>query len=924
VGRRAELSQLNQAADDSACGRSWAVLIEGGAGAGKTELLRRATAGLDGFFVLRARCDPAEAELPFGLVSQLLWQARCHSESSVPPALPMTPDEPPAEVGAQLLEFLHAAQLARPLTLVMDDLQWADRLSASAIGFVLRRLDSARVLTLLAARSEIPAASGWTDVDPASDWRRLIGGRDRGRHIWLPGLQAAEVGELAQLLGRGPVSLAAAERIRAYTEGNPAQTHALLTSVPSESLASPDRPLPVPASLTAQVGSLLPGLPEPSARLLAAVAVLDAKSPLSLVARVGRVGDAVTALEPLLKTGVVQWWPEDPATPVQVRRPILRDAIYQVLTPRQRRELHLATASIVHGDAVWEHRVAATAGPDPELAGELVSAAGACLAKADADRAATLLLWAADLSEERSDHERRLLAAAAYLVWCHRADRVERLVTRVTECGPCALRDLILVALSPAGNRCEHALALLEAALSADTDPWRRRAAARAALAVARDDSWRNDDGSGSDIAERVLAIGDPEPELRQVARCLVAESAGLRSGGVPGALEEFASVPPDPVWLWRRGALRVAAGELADAAEDLAAALSSCPDSCGAADASASVQLAYVQYLLGTWQAAAATAERAGSLALRRGTPWSYSQAHAVAACIAAGTGNWAEAEQHLSASKRWWRDVDAGAAGPGPALAEAALAQARGDYPGVLAALGPLPDEPAGDLHQGWRRMLQAEALIATGRLGEAASALAGIACERACLRTGLGWLSGWLACRRGDQEAARTAYEEALTSPVTPNDIPLLRARLEHSYGQLRLAQHNRREAISWLRRAYEHYTALGAGPFAERCAAGLTACGLRGADPGATPRPAALSAREHLITSLVAQGMTNHEVARELYISVKTVEYHLSNIFIKLGITSRRQLRASGVDTGATAVPGSADGYGTSRAATILSF
>jgi tetratricopeptide (TPR) repeat protein len=188
-----------------------------------------------------------------------------------------------------------------------------------------------------------------------------------------------------------------------------------------------------------------------------------------------------------------------------------------------------------------------------------------------------------------------------------------------------------------------------------------------------------------------------------QVARCLVAESAGLRSGGVPGALEEFASVPPDPVWLWRRGALRVAAGELADAAEDLAAALSSCPDSCGAADASASVQLAYVQYLLGTWQAAAATAERAGSLALRRGTPWSYSQAHAVAACIAAGTGNWAEAEQHLSASKRWWRDVDAGAAGPGPALAEAALAQARGDYPGVLAALGPLPDEPAGDLHQG-----------------------------------------------------------------------------------------------------------------------------------------------------------------------------------------------------------------------------
>jgi DNA-binding NarL/FixJ family response regulator len=139
----------------------------------------------------------------------------------------------------------------------------------------------------------------------------------------------------------------------------------------------------------------------------------------------------------------------------------------------------------------------------------------------------------------------------------------------------------------------------------------------------------------------------------------------------------------------------------------------------------------------------------------------------------------------------------------------------------------------------------------------------------------------------------EAARAAYEEALDHPVTPDDIPLLRARLEHSYGQLLLGQRSRRAAITWLRQAHERYTALGAVPFAERCAADLTACGLRGAS--IAERPTALSHREHRVAQLVARGLTNQEVASALCISTKTVEYHLGNIFLKLGITSRRQLR-----------------------------
>jgi len=236
-------------------------------------------------------------------------------------------------------------------------------------------------------------------------------------------------------------------------------------------------------------------------------------------------------------------------------------------------------------------------------------------------------------------------------------------------------------------------------------------------------------------------------------------------------------------------------------------------------------------------------------------------------------------------------------------PAVAEATLAQARGDHARILAALSPLLDQPQtdsdGQHDQFWWRPLHVEALIAVGQLSEAATALAMVAAlakNAASLRIGYGWLSGWLAHRLGDAVTARCTYEEALATPVTADESPFLRARLEQAYGQLLLAERSRRPAITWLRRAHEHYAALGARPFVEQCTADLMACGLRGADPGMAEQPAGLSGREHRVAHLVAQGLTNHEVAKELYISTKTVEYHLSNIFIKLGITSRRQLRS----------------------------
>jgi ATP/maltotriose-dependent transcriptional regulator MalT len=305
------------------------------------------------------------------------------------------------------------------------------------------------------------------------------------------------------------------------------------------------------------------------------------------------------------------------------------------------------------------------------------------------------------------------------------------------------------------------------------------------------------------------------------------------------------------------------------------------------------------VQYLLGEWDAAGSTAERAQALALSHGTASTYAQACAVAACVAASQGNWAQAHAHVRGANLWPH-----AAGHVPpaactVLAVATMAQARGDHAAVLAAL----DHPhaAGDLkqYQFWWRPLQVEALIAEGRLDEASAALSvltAVADGAPCMAAGIGWLAGWLACRAGDALAARVKYEDALAAPATPDDIPLLRARLEHSYGQLLLAQRNRRQATTWILRAHHRFAMLGAKPHLERCEADPSACGLRAGDHGAAWTRTVLSAQEYRVAHLVAQGLTNQEVAKELYVSTKTVEYHLTNIFTKLGITSRRQLRA----------------------------
>ena len=194
---------------------------------------------------------------------------------------------------------------------------------------------------------------------------------------------------------------------------------------------------------------------------------------------------------------------------------------------------------------------------------------------------------------------------------------------------------------------------------------------------------------------------------------------------------------------------------------------------------------------------------------------------------------------------------------------------------------------------------------ALIATGRLDDATDQLAALesaADARAInLAMRVTCLRARLALARGDAAAATHAFVDAVAR-VAADDPILDRAELHHHFGRHLHALGELERALEQLQRAHDLLERVGAAPYRERVDRDLAAAGAPTTRRTGASAPLALTDREHDVVTLVAKGLTNREVAAELYVSTKTVEYHLGNIFGKLGVTSRRQLRDS-VATGA---------------------
>ncbi len=896
VGRAAELALLRGALADATARRPRTVLVEGPAGVGKTALIERflAEPGIDRApAVLRAGGDEAETLLAYGIVEQLARSAGLDPTTVTGTADPL---DDPVTVGTRLLRMLDRDDEA--VIVVIDDAHWADRPSLSALVFALRRLVADPVLTVLGVRDAVTGL-------PES-LRRLVDGH-QGTVVPLPGLAEPELRDLATQMG-APLSPVAARRLHDGTQGNPLHVRALLAESPPEAWGAAGRPLPAPRSFRLVVKDRLTACTAPTRSLVDAAAVLGMRSPLPQVAALAELAEPLAPLDEATAVGLLA--EPAPGTPLIVAfpHPLVRSSVHDSLGVARRSALHAAAATLV-GDpvAALRHRVAAAMVPDEVLAADLEAFARHEAGRQAWPAATASLVEAARQSPVAADRQRRLQEALTWMLQNGDAASAAEHRAEIAGFAPGPQRDSVLGALSMAEGRPAAAEELLHRAWAGCTDDTDPELAATVALQNAMHTYGRLDGAGTVTWCLRALERTGPDTVTRWAASTYLAHGLGY-AGRIA---ESFAAVAgadgPDFSWLEprsARGTLRLVEDDLDGARADLAAAATAA-SRLGVLNTAAFsfAFLARAEYLAGAWDDAVVHAERAVAINIEADLDFTRSMVVGVAALVPAGRGDREAAERALEGALEgalrdrgdYERSVVA------VSMSRARIGEAVGDPEAVLAALEPVRrfpfrdgvDEPG---FWAWPD-LYAEALVGVGRAAEADTLL--VPHERRAAERGrqssiarLARARGRVEAALGRSERAEVAFTNALAA-VEKVPFPFDAARTRLAAGEfLRRAGHRRR-AAELLQAAQRGFVELGAMPYAERCAQELAASGLR---PG--PRrdrdDTRLTAQELVVARRAAAGLSNRELAAELVVSIKTVEYHLRNAFAKLGVTSRRQL------------------------------
>jgi DNA-binding CsgD family transcriptional regulator len=896
VGRAAELAHVAEVITLVEAGQPWLVAIEGDPGIGKTTLARRCLAQT-GLRVLPARADPAETDLEFGLADQLLRAAGRAS----PPVLPADGTGPAVSsfaVGARLLEMVGGQHAPGVVAILVDDLQWADSRSVEALTFMLRRLSVDPVLTVVIYRGP-----GGRLHETAQRMLRSIENRVR---IPLGGLSPDDVAALAAALTAGPLDQDAVQRLHQDTGGHPLYLHTVLSDGFEFDVRAPGRPA-LPRSLAAAVGDHLRVLPPETRSVLEMLSVLNLRIPLAQLGQAAQVDAPGEAAEPAVASGLADWRPEEPSCPVAIRHPLVRDAIYAGLPAARRRVLHARAAVMVSESASWEHRVAALDRPDEELAAELERLADKEVGAGRPGLAGTHLQWASDISPARIDRERRLLTGALHLTL---ADEGSGEVLRpiVEESAPSALRSCVLgtIALS-AGQLGEAEQWLSEALARAPDDPRSQPLAAMIAVRLAGINVLQGKGEKVQALARWALSTGRLRAAHISPARTLAAIGVCLLAGPHQ-AVAELGHLDADPArvgpvdadGLSFRGVFRLLAGDLGRAVGDLAASTKLVRRGATLSlGLRAYGYLALAQYLAGEWDDVLLTAEQGLSASAIHTRRFELPMLHLAAACVPAGRGAADEAERHTRLAEEAAASLDYGQERVYAAMARALVGQAAGDYPGMADALGPWRDDAALDdrtrMYAALWRPLLAEGLVGSGQLERAAAVLDQLRADSgqvSYIQPALAWLDGWLAEQHGDPGEALRIYQRGEDTVGTQS--PVHAARLLLAHGRLLRLTGHRKAAVERLRRANDAFGGLRAAPFTARTEAELAACHLP-ASPVKNQSVLALTSRETEVAHLVGKGLSNPEVAAELFVSRKAVEYHLGNIYAKCGVQGRQQLR-----------------------------
>jgi DNA-binding CsgD family transcriptional regulator/tetratricopeptide (TPR) repeat protein len=890
VGLSAELARLGELADRAEAGELVVAVVEGVSGQGKSTLLRMFLASRPSARIVALGALPWERDQPGALLERLLTAL----------------DAPPVESTAGLLEAAArltaawggCAELA-PLIVAIDDAHAADPLSLRAIGSSVVRTEGPLLLLLVRG----------TDPAPAREITEVF---DRLPSVPVPlrPLSAEQTRTLAARLAGVDLPLPVARRLAEHAGGIPQHLVEILRDTPPVRWSDWQIRLPAPAGEQARVDDALAGCSPPARALVEGAAVLGPSPVLADAAAIGRVGEAVAALDEAARAGLLIPRTGHGLDLLTFPGRFVRGAVYAGLAPARRHELHHRAAEVVTDPTDrLRHRIEAAPLPDPALADELVALARQKSAEGAWAVAAGALTDAARISRNRADRESRLLAAVDALAGAGLLGQAVDALPDVEALPSGPHRDATLAYVAIQRGRRREAEAYLETA-------WRGRGTDRASAAVVCQRNvlhaladWRGDDlVQWAGRAVEHAAPGSP-PAIE--SRAVVGLGHAAR-GDIDQAFTDYRAAirdnPSGPQHQRARmglGWLHLARDNPEEARRELEYAVPTVRQT-GSNRISlwALAWLARTRFVLGDWDGALQSVDQAEILLDATGLEFLRPLVHWTGAQVRSLRGEHRAAERHQRQATASEHDYTVMTV---PALLTLSyLAEAASDHHAVLRHLAPLAtrrpraglDEPG---FWPWHDHY-AMALVLTGRLTEAdeflapLERLAGDRGHRSCAAR-LHVVRGRLHAARGDVDEGGLSFDRA-RALLAELPMPYESARVDYVHGLALRRAGRRRDAADRLTVARQGFVALGARVLVERCDRELKT-GRKIGSGTASPHSAALTQQEQTIASLVATGMSNREVAAELLLSVKTVQFHLTRVYTKLGVRSRSELAARGV-------------------------
>ncbi|MFJ6563136.1 AAA family ATPase [Streptomyces sp. NPDC091412] len=901
AGRDPERAAIAALLDAARTGSGGALMVRGVAGVGKSALLADVLATALDLRVLRTSGVESESPLAFAALQRLLWPLRTRIDALPAPqaaALRAAMGETEGE-GDRFRAFLGTLSLLAdaaeeaPLLVVVDDAHWLDDASAAALLFAARRLQAERVALLFAARD------GDAREFDAGDLPTIV----------LDGVTGADAHALLSEHTGTDIDPAARDQLVAGTGGNPLALVELAGVLTADQLAG-RTPLPTPLPLTGGVERAFLDryrrLDETAQRFLL-VAATDDTTRLTVVRDAAeRLDAADTALDAVELSGLLRV----DGDAVSLHHPLVRSAVYRAATSAQRRAAHRALADVLTGDPerrAW-HLAAAADRPDEDVVAALDGVAERAAARGGHEAAAAAWARAAELTAGGEARGRRLYRAASS-AWL--------------------------------GAHPSRASALAQAAAADVTDP-----PARAQLlALQGQIEWNTRSlNDGFDLilrAAEVAADGDAAlvAQLAMLAASLAAFGARSPRAVDPTALvaEPAPDAPPQvrAAWALLHGFGAVARSDWTAAAESFRSAFV-LTDDAPVEDHLLQPNLGIAAMLIDDDERGLRLHEQQLTAARRAGALTMVEHALTRGAHFQIATGAWPKAANAAAEAL----PLTVGTGHPGltalPTAQLALVAALRGDdvtdrhldkvteirdkHPvgitdGLVADLTHwtrglrAATQPASALHHlehiegpACRRLAALDlfdAAIRGNRPGLARTWLAEL--EHFAAGTGLPAATAVVEHGRALLAAdsdAEAHFQQALTAHAGSRRLPN-RARTHLAFGEHLRRARRRVDAREHLRTALALFEGLGAASWAQRAAQELRASGesVRRRDVATATE---LTPQERQVAALVRQGLSNRDVAAQLFVSSRTVDFHLRNCYAKLGVASRAELTALPLD------------------------